>query len=167
MSGSYDRVLSASQPTRGGCEMAVVEAKGVVIDRPVGDVWCFMVDSSNMHLWEDSGAEWTKTSEGPVGLDTTFTSSIRKFGRVMKTGLRVAEFEVNTTFAVEATSGFAKGTRLRYVMASVDGGKTRLNRVTEMRLHGVARLLRPIEAITKVTGEMEAKRVKRIMESRP
>ena len=147
--------------------MAVVEAKGAVIDRPVGDVWRFVVDSSNMHLWEDSGAEWTQTSEGPVDLDTTFTSSIRKLGRVMKTALRVAEFEVNRTFAVEVTSGFAKGTRLRYVMASVDGGRTRLNRVTEMRLHGLARLLRPIEGITKVSGEMEAKSVKRVMESRP
>jgi hypothetical protein len=147
--------------------MAIVEAKGVVIDRPVGEVWRFMVDSSNMHLWEDSGAHWAQTSEGPVDLDTTFTSSIRKLGREMKTDLRVAEFELNKTFAVEATSGFAKGTRLRYVMASVEGGKTRLNRVTDMRLRGLARLLRPIEGITKVTGEMEAKSVKRVMESRP
>ncbi len=84
----------------------------------------------------------------------------------MKTELRVAEFEVDRTFAVEATSGFAKGTRIRYVMAAVDDGSTRLNRVTELRLRGLARLLRPFEAISKLTGEMEAKSVKRVMESR-
>lgn len=146
--------------------MATVEARGVVIDCPVGDVWQFIIDSSNMPLWEDSGAHWTQTSEGAVDLETTFTSSIRKPGREMKTDLKVIEFELNKTFAVEATSGLARGSKLRYVMASVEGDKTRLNRVTELRFHGLARLLRPIEGpLTRWAGEMEAKSVKRVMES--
>lgn len=146
--------------------MTRVEGKRVVIDRPVEAVWSFMTDISNMPRWEDSRAEWKPTSEGPIDLGSTFQSSSRFLGLELKTDLRITEFEPNRKFAAEATNGRAKGTKISYFMEPVDGGKTRLSRVTEAQLHGLAKLLQPLLApITKWTGGMEANNVKRVLES--
>jgi hypothetical protein len=76
------------------------------------------------------------------------------------------EFEPNRKFAVEATTGRAKGTRISYFFEPVEGGKARLSRVTEVELDGLARLLQPLLApIARWTGGMEADDVKRILES--
>jgi carbon monoxide dehydrogenase subunit G len=147
--------------------MTGVEGKVVVIDRPVESVWSFMIDISNMPLWEDSRAEWKQTSVGPIESGSTFQSSIRVLGREYKVDLRVVEFEPLRKFAVEAMNGFGKGTRLSYLMEPVEGNKTRLSRVTEIQLHGLAKLLSPFQApIVRRTAGMEANNVKRVVESR-
>lgn len=146
--------------------MTRVEGKGVVIDRPVEDVWSFMTDISNMPKWEDSRAEWKQTSEGPIDSGSTVQSSIRLLRWEYKADLRIVEFELNRKFAVEAMHGFGKGTKLSYLMEPVEGNKTRLSRVTEVQLHGLANLLRPFVApLTRKTGGMEANSVKRLLES--
>jgi hypothetical protein len=169
MRGSYAQVaLGESAEDWRMTDMVSVAAKGAVIDRPVHAVWTFMIDASNMALWEDSGAAWTQTSKGPVALDTTFESSIRKLGREITFPLRVTEFDLDRTFAVEATAGFAKGTTFRYVMESVGDHQTKLNRVTEPHFHGVAGLMYLFAApATRWAGELEARNVKRVLESRP
>jgi len=146
--------------------MTRVEGKRVVIDRPVEDVWNFMTDISNMPKWEDSRAEWKQTSEGPIGSGSTVQSSIRLLRWEYKADLRIVEFEPNRKFAVEAMKGFGKGTKLSYLMEPVEDNKTRLSRVTEIQLHGLAKLLRPFVApLTRKTGGMEANSVKRLLES--
>jgi uncharacterized membrane protein len=147
-------------------EMTQVEGKSVVIDRSAEDVWSFMIDIANMPKWEDSHAEWKQTSSDPIDRGTTFQSSVRFLGLEVKTDLRITEFEPNRKFAVEAVNGFGKGTKISYLLASVEGNKTKLSRVTEVHLHGLAKLLQPIQApLTRWTGGMEANNVKRIVES--
>lgn len=143
-----------------------VEGKAAIIDRPVEDVWKFMLDISNMPKWEDSGAEWKQTSEGPIDKGTTFQSSIHLLGRQFVFNLRVTEFEPNRKFAVEVVNGFGRGTKTSYVMNPIEGGKTRLSRGMEVELHGLANLLR--FAVVKgsgVAGGMEARNVKRLLEA--
>jgi hypothetical protein len=150
----------------GVAHMTRVEGPSVVIDRPVADVWNYIIDVSNVPHWEDSGAVWKPTTEGPIGSGSTYQSSIRFRRWEYKADLRIVEFEPNSKFSVEALSGFGKGTRITYLMESVDGGRTRLRRVTEMRLHGPAKLLRPLQApLLRRTGRMEANNLKRILEA--
>jgi len=118
--------------------MTQVEGKSVVIDRSAEDVWSFMIDIANMPKWEDSHAEWKQISVGPIDVGTTFQSSVRFLG-----------LEV-----------------ISYLMAPVEVNKTKLSRVTEVHVHGLAKLLQPIQApLTRWTGGMEANNVKRIVES--
>ena len=99
-------------------------------------------------------------------MGTTFQSSVRFLGLEVKTDLRITEFEPNRKFAAEAMNGIGKGTKISYLMAPVEGNKTKLSRVTEVHLHGLAKLLQPIQApLTRWTGGMEANNVKRIVES--
>jgi uncharacterized membrane protein len=146
--------------------MAKRADKGLVIDRPVEDVWTYMTDISNMPLWEDSRAVWKQMSEGPIQVGTCIQSSITAFGRTLTFDLRVTEFEPNRIFAVEAVAGRTKGTKISYVLAPVESGKTRLSRETDAQFHGIARALQPFAGpITRRTGDLEARNVKRIMES--
>ncbi|MEP7228430.1 MAG: SRPBCC family protein [Gemmatimonadales bacterium] len=145
--------------------MTWVEGRAVTIDRPVQDVWNFMIDISNMPRWEDSGAVWTQTSVGPIGAGTRFQSSVHLLGRTSLFDLRVTAFEPNRVFTVEAIGGFGRGTKISYVIEPVDARSTRLRRLTEPELHGVASLLRPFQAlIVRKTASIEANNVKRLLE---
>jgi uncharacterized protein YndB with AHSA1/START domain len=142
-----------------------VEGKAALIDRPVEDVWRFMLDISNMPKWEDSGAEWRQTSEGPIDVGTTFQSSIHLLGRNVLVKLRVAVFEPNRRFAVETLDGFWRGSKISYSLEPVEGGKTRLSRMTEVELHGLGKVFRPFQAlVVRRTGGIEANNVKRFLE---
>ena len=119
-----------------------------------------------MPKWEDSHAEWKQTSAGQIDVGTTFQSSVRFLRLEVKTDLRITEFEPNRKFAAEAMNGIGKGTKISYLMAPVEVNKTKLSRVTEVHLHGLAKLLQPFQApLTRWTGGMEANNVKRIVES--
>ena len=145
--------------------MATGVGKGVVIDRPVEDVWNYVTDISNMPLWEDSRAVWRQMSEGPIQVGTTIQSSIKALGRTVAFDLRVTEFEPNRIFSVEAVAGRTRGTKVSYLLQPVENGKTRLSRVTDAQFHGIARVLQPFAGpITQRTGDLEARNLKRIME---
>ena len=146
--------------------MTWVEGRAVTIDRPVDDVWNFMLDISNMPRWEDSGAEWKQTSAGPIGVGTTFQSTVRLLGRKAMSGnLRVTAFERNRTFTVEVADGVGKGTKFSYVIEPVDARRTRLRRMTEVEFRGVASLLRPfLSPIARKASGIEANNVKRLLE---
>jgi uncharacterized membrane protein len=138
---------------------------GLVIDRPVEVVWNYMTDISNMLRWEDSGAVWKQVSDGPIQVGSSIQSSIKALGRTVIFDLRVTEFEPNRTFSVEAVAGRTRGTRVSYGLAPVEDGKTRLIRVTDARFHGVLSVLQPFAGlITRRTGDLEARSLKRILE---
>jgi hypothetical protein len=145
--------------------MTPVEGRGLVVNRSVEDVWNFMIDISNMPRWEDSRAVWKQTSEGPIQAGTSIQSSITFLGRTVKFDLRITEFEPNRSFSVEVVAGKTKGTKIRYLLVPVEDRKTRLSRVTDARFHGFAKLLQPfVGPITKRTGELEARNLKRLLE---
>lgn len=145
--------------------MTKVAGSGVVINRPVEDVWRYMVDISNMPRWEDSRAVWKQETEGPIQVGTPIQSSITMLGRTVTFDLRVTDFETNRTFSVEAMAGRTRGTKITYLLAPIDGGKTRLRRVTDARFHGALKVLQPLAGfITTRTGELEAGNLKRLLE---
>ena len=146
--------------------MAKGTGKGLVIDRLVQDVWNYLTDISNMPRWEDSGAVWKQMSQGPIQVGTPIQSSITALGRRVTFDLRVTEFEPNRIFSVEAVAGRTKGTKVSYLLEPVETGQTRLSRVTDAQFHGIARVLQPfVGPITKRTGDLEARNLKRILES--
>ena len=146
--------------------MATGAGRSLVIDRPVEDVWDYMTDISNMPRWEDSGAVWKQMSEGPIEVGTPIQSTITFLGRPVTFDLRVTEFERHRTFSVEAVAGRTRGTKVSYLLTPVGDRKTRLSRVTDARFHGIAKLLQPfVGPITQRTGALEARNLKRIMET--
>ena len=52
--------------------MTIQQEHTVVIDRPIEEVFAFVTDPDNVSLWQSTSLETEQTSEGPVGVGTTF-----------------------------------------------------------------------------------------------
>jgi hypothetical protein len=145
--------------------MTSVAGRWLVIDRPVEDVWAFITDISNMPKWEDSKAVWKQTSDGSIQVGSTIQSAITFLGRTVVFELRVATFDPSEDFTVEAATGRSKGTRISYLMEPVEGRKTRLRRVTDVRFRGLARVMQAVAGpIVRWTGELEVRNLQRLMQ---
>ena len=84
--------------------MATIEAS-VVINRPVEEVFAYVVDPNNTAQWAGPVVEAKQTSEGPVGLGTTSTRVTQFLGRTMEATYEITEFEPNRYCADKMTSG--------------------------------------------------------------
>ena len=54
--------------------------ESAVIERPVADVFALAADPTNDPLWASAVAEASQTSEGPLGVGTTFEQVLRLLG---------------------------------------------------------------------------------------
>lgn len=107
--------------------MTKVEAS-VQIDRPVEEVFAYVVDPNNAAQWAGPVVEAKQTSAGPVGLGTTSSRLTQFLGRTMEATYEITEFEPNRLYADKTTSGPVPiGARIHFV--PVDGG-------TEVTIHG-------------------------------
>jgi carbon monoxide dehydrogenase subunit G len=138
----------------------------VMIDRPVEEVWKFVTDVEKMPKYETGIIETKLTSSGPLGVGST---SISKRSDGVYT-FRCTEFEPNRRFFIEFTSEKGRGAALRgtregAVLQAMDG-KTKLDAVWDLRLHGFYRLLGPmISRSMKKQSEEMVGNIKRMMES--
>jgi carbon monoxide dehydrogenase subunit G len=94
----------SSQRTKGDITMIKIE-HSTVINRPIEEVFAFLEDSNNDPKWQTGVLEVEKTSEGAVGVGTTFRE-IRKFlGRQFETIYEITEHEFNKKLSSKAASG--------------------------------------------------------------
>ena len=70
--------------------MSIEAAGGTTIACPIEQVFDYLSDARNEPRWLPGALAVEKTSEGPVGLDSTFVGQYRRAGRVE---LRLVEFE--------------------------------------------------------------------------
>jgi uncharacterized protein YndB with AHSA1/START domain len=65
------------------------------IARPVEDVFAVLSDFSNRSKWASGGFEPKRTSDGPIGVGTTWHAVGRFLGRQLSTDTEYTEFEAN------------------------------------------------------------------------
>jgi uncharacterized protein YndB with AHSA1/START domain len=85
--------------------MAKFEAS-VLIDRPVEEVWKFMVDMSNGPKYDPSVISAKQTSDGSLAVGTTFEVDRKKEGKV---SFRTVECDPGRKLTLEVTSPRAGG----------------------------------------------------------
>ena len=117
--------------------MAKFEAS-VMIDRPVEEVWKFLMDLSKLPKWNTGVLEAKQTSAGPLGVGTIL--QIRSSNMVGYA--RVVEYEPNRRVAFEYPSGPLKGTMENSSVENVEG-KTRFTRTGYPKFSGVYKLVGP------------------------
>ncbi len=76
-----------------------------VINRPIEEVFEFMANSENDPQWSSGAQEVMKTSEGPTGVGTTYTTVSRFLGRRLEATFEYTAYEPNKRLAGKATSG--------------------------------------------------------------
>lgn len=92
-----------------------------MIKRPVADVFAFASKPENEPLYDQGVLEARKTSEGPIGVNSTWHEVRQQLGRRIESDNVVTEYEPNKRISFRSTSGPVK-VEGGYTFESVDGG---------------------------------------------
>ncbi len=135
-----------------------------VIDRPVDEVFAFLVDPSKTADWTPGVTEARQTSEGPIGVGTTVLFIGRFLGRGFESPSEVMDFVPNQRFTAKSTSGPFQ-LEVDYTLQPVDGG-TRLATVYRGESRGFFKLAEPvIVRLAKKHFETAAENLKALLEA--
>jgi uncharacterized membrane protein len=77
----------------------------IVINRPVEQVFAFMSNFENNLKWQSTLVEVNKTSEGSMGVGTTYQAVTTILGRRINTEQEITEYEPNKRIARKTKSG--------------------------------------------------------------
>ena len=105
---------------------------------PQEEVFDFVADLRNERLWHPELESVEQTSDGPVGIGTTFAA---KYGRIGSVTVTIEEYQRpwHLVFQVTGRTSAEYDHRL-----SAQGGETRVETVATTRLRGLAWLLYPL-----------------------
>jgi len=87
-----------------GVHMARIE-ESIEIRCQVEKAFAFTTDAGSWHKWQSIIPEAEQTSQGPVGVGTTFKGTTRLMGRTMKWTAKATEYEPPRKFGKNITSG--------------------------------------------------------------
>ena len=116
----------------------------VVINRPVEEVFAFVVDFEKWPMWVSEMVEAKITSEGPVGLGTTVLNVVHILGRRIEATQEIHQYEPNRMLGFKSTSGPVSND-VTFGFESVDGG-TELSVDLEADASGFFKLAEPLLA---------------------
>ncbi len=132
--------------------MAKVEM-GIVINRPVEEVFAFLSNPENYPKWSSSSSDVKITSEGPIGVGTTYRSVVTFLGRRIESQVEFTEYEPNRKCAQKSKSG-PFPVENQSTFEGVEGG-TRINYTTEAQPGGFFKLAEPL-LVRMVKRQFEA-----------
>src|SRR5262245_21494645 len=146
-------------------EMAKLEID-TVINRPVEEVFAFLSNPENYPKWVSGTSEVKITSEGPIGVGTTYRSVVTFLGRRIEGEIEFTEYEPNRGYALKTISGpFPLEDSVTF--ERVEGG-TRVSETHVGEVGGFFKLAEPL-LISLVKRQFEAEYANRKdpLEARP
>ncbi len=136
----------------------------VEINRPLEEVSGFVSDMENMQQWVGEVNEVKKTSAGPVGVGTTYTTTAKILGRRIEATQEVTDYEPNKKLSWKSTSGPIPS-QLGITSESVGGG-TKVTVAIQGDVGGFFKLAEPIvHRIMKRQWENSIATLKDLLES--
>lgn len=122
--------------------MLRVEAS-TTIKRPIDEVFAVASDSANRPKWVSGVVEFAKTSDGPIGVGTTWHGVGKFMGRRIESDAVYTVFQANRKFTMDGTKPFP--TMMAFTFESVADG-TRVDLTVDAEPGGLYRLLGPLLA---------------------
>ena len=141
--------------------MVNVEAS-VMINRPIEEVWKFIMDLSKVPTWDTRVLEMKQTSTGPLGVGST--GEFREKMRNMTISIRITEYDPNRRCSFEHTSGPMKGSIVTESIENIEG-KTRFTFSHDLKLSGFYKLLGVMKGRMRREVVAILNNAKRILES--
>ncbi len=132
--------------------MARVVERQIVSDAPTDKVFAYLADVTRHSEWAQPGHKLIveKTSEGPIGQGSTFSSVGHQFGE-NQDAVTITEFVPNERVVYESEGG--AGRFRHYFLLEEEAGGTRLTKGVEpVKLSLVLRFLLPIVRVFRVTA---------------
>ena len=137
----------------------------IVINQPIEEAFGFLSNLENDIKWRSEWVETRKTSEGPIGVGSTFCLTGEFLGRRVPTTYEVIEYEPNRSAAWKAVSG-PLPLKFQRTFERVEGG-TRFTIRYEAEVRGFFKLVMPLLAgSVKRQHEGDLRKVKELMEAR-
>jgi carbon monoxide dehydrogenase subunit G len=78
---------------------------GILIDRPVKDVFAFVADPNNMPKWNSAVVSLEQITPGDVGVGTKFKSVGEMMGRRIEGEMQVTAYEPDTKCGFQVNAG--------------------------------------------------------------
>ncbi len=114
-----------------------------VIKRPTEEVFAVMSNAENILKWQSGTIEAEKTSDGPIGVGTTWRTVSRFLGRRLESAeSEFTEYELNRKLAFKSKSGPIQF-EVWMTFEHVEGG-TRINTKFEAEIGGFFKLAEPL-----------------------
>jgi hypothetical protein len=137
--------------------------ESVVINRPVPEVFAFVSDLENDPPWTKSTAV-RRTSQGPIGVGTTFVQEARFLGLRLHLSCVVVGYEADHSMTVEATAGPLSLDSIRAV-EPVGENASKVTASGGGRARGVLRFAeRPLAALGAHQLRRQLGRLKQVLE---
>ncbi len=116
----------------------------VDIDAPVDEVFGYSADNLNDPEWMGPVTRVEKTTEGPVGVGTTFVNYVRFLGKTFDDSHEIVEYEPNESMKIVQRTGPVPFTTT-YRYRPIDTG-TRFSLQVEAETRGLYAMARPVMA---------------------
>jgi len=135
----------------------------IVIHRPVEEVFAVLSNAANNPKWSSAFLEVNKTSEGPIGVGTTWRGVGKFLGKQIEVELEETEYEPNRKSAQKSTVPFPVNQQMTF--ENIDGS-TRVNLIFEADPGRFFKLAEPLFAsMAKRNIEGELANLKDLMDA--
>ena len=136
----------------------------VTIDRPVDQVWDYVIDARNDPVWMNQVVEVGRGADQPLEVGVEIDEVVSFLGKRLSVTMRVTEHEPRRRSAIELTRTPVPG-RGSYEFAPMNGG-TRFTMTLETDAHGFFRLAEPVfKRIAQRDMVTSCERLKDLMEA--
>ncbi len=143
--------------------MIKVETK-VLIERPSDEVFAYISNFENNPKWQSGQLEARFTSEGPLGVGSTYDQVAKFLGRRIVSTFEVLEYEPNRKVKASSTSGSFPITFTR--MAEPRGEGAEVTAIIEGDASGFFKLAEPLlKRMVQSSVDADYQNLKRILES--
>ena len=115
---------------------------GITINRPVNEVFAILSDFSNGSKWASGAVEPAqKTSDGPIGVGTTWHGAGKVAGRRFVTDATCTEFDADRRITLAMTKPFPTTSTVTF---DTVGGGTHVNQTIDAEPGGFFKLAEPL-----------------------
>jgi uncharacterized protein YndB with AHSA1/START domain len=133
------------------------------INRPVGEVFAYVADTTNDPAWHTDVQEVVRLAEGPVRTGMSYRIRIKPFMGVSEGTVEVIALEPNRRQVLRSEMGAMKPT-ITYLLEPA-GGATTFTRRVQIELRGPMRLMQPLmRAIGRKRNAAFVANLKRVLE---
>jgi carbon monoxide dehydrogenase subunit G len=142
----------------------VIRAGGSIrVDRPVEEVFDFVADLDNEPRFNPDASNIRKTSDGPIGLGTTYEEDVKPLGHFL---VRIHEYDRPRLLGFDARNPRADIT-VRFRFTPSGDAATDVAVEMEMRTKGALRALEPVlrPLVERMYERKRAPMLKRALET--
>ena len=116
-------------------------SKTVTIGRSPAEVFEYLANFETTAEWDPGIVTATRTSDGPIGIGSTFDLISDFRGRKIPVTYEITEYDPPSRFVIVGTNKQFVGTD--DIRVSADGAGTRVDYTADFRMQGIAKLFEP------------------------